>query len=181
MKSKSLFKDITYLSSAEDVSKIKKMVFDNGDIPCIDYVKPLQSWVFHTLFLADGTKSEKPNLMHYFKGSHTDSLGLEKAIENRMAEILLLSGLEVRQQVRCAVGIADIVTDIGVYEVKTYLDARTFFSALGQVILYREAINPDGKAWIVGLDSGAEIVDMIEHARRLRVDVILLDRGDIDA
>ena len=105
----------------------------------------------------------------------------EKAVENKMVVLLQSKGWDVRTQVRCQVGIVDIVTDFGIFEVKGELTRRRFFTALGQVSLYREAIDPCGQAWIVGVDSGDEIADVVEYAQRLRIDVILFDRGDIDA
>jgi hypothetical protein len=60
----------------------------------------------------------------------------EKELEAMYAAVLESRGEVVRRQVRTAAGIADIVTDDAVIEVKLNLTRAALFSAVGQVTVY---------------------------------------------
>jgi hypothetical protein len=77
----------------------------------------------------------------------------EKAIEIALGQSLEEQGIPVRYQVACDAGIADIVTPDAIYEIKDTLDRTSIYSALGQIIIYRQQINPQAKTFIVGRPS----------------------------
>jgi len=52
---------------------------------------------------------------------------------------------------KCSAGIADIVTDVSVIEVKSVLSRRKLFTACGQVMAYRSSIDLNKKAVIAGI------------------------------
>lgn len=66
-----------------------------------------------------------------------------------VAEFLKTAGYNVERNVKTPVGFADIVTDTFVAEVKIHLHINAFQLALGQVLLYRAAIDPNLQAWII--------------------------------
>jgi len=102
--------------------------------------------------------TQKDGTLHFSIPSHNmrpeqvkSFLASEKWIELTFGAMLRLHGFNPRHQVQCSAGIADIVSDLGVYEVKKYLTRQTMFEALGQALAYRQAINPDICAVIVGI------------------------------
>jgi hypothetical protein len=79
--------------------------------------------------------------------------------------------MSVRTQVRCDSGIADVVTENEIYELKHKLDRTTFFQALGQVLLYRQSINPRARALVVCRTS--IVPELHALANRMGVEVLL--------
>jgi hypothetical protein len=77
----------------------------------------------------------------------------ERHVEDNLVETLEADGRHVRRQVQCYAGIADVVTEEAIYEVKLDLSRPNIFQAVGQVLLYRQAINPNLKPYIAGRDS----------------------------
>jgi hypothetical protein len=105
---------------------------------------------------------------------------LEKDLELAIGKSLEAQGAIVQHQVRCPSGIADIVTSDAIYEIKRELEASTIFSAIGQVLIYRQEINPQAKAYIVGYrhtsQFRAEQVEFIKStAKSLGVEVLFWD------
>jgi hypothetical protein len=80
-----------------------------------------------------------------------------------IVQALRTSGIAVEEQVICAAGVADIVTARrdAVIEVKLDLTRKQIQWAVGQVLLYRAAINPSARAIVVGYATGetAGLVD----------------------
>lgn len=66
-----------------------------------------------------------------------------------VADFLKTTGYNVERNVKTPVGYADIVTNTFVAEIKIRLSISAFQLALGQVLLYRAAVNPDLQAWII--------------------------------
>lgn len=98
----------------------------------------------------------------------------EAALTQAFAAHLVSRGERVAVQVTCAVGIADVVTDRAVYEVKFYLTRNNVINALGQVLLYRQAINPALRAVIVGFEVPSVPLDALVHyANQLGVEVMV--------
>lgn len=90
---------------------------------------------------------------------------LERAIEEALCDHLSGQGKEPKRQVVCGAGIADVVTEDAVYEVKAYLGVREpFFKAVGQATLYRQAIDPKKRAVIVGPNPDKELRSFAEQA-----------------
>lgn len=101
---------------------------------------------------------------------HARNSSDEKEIENEI--VSSLGAYNPRQQVACASGIADIVTDYAVIEVKVTLDRDTLFRAIGQVLSYRQSINPALRAQIIALYIDDNAKEIAESARALGVEVI---------
>src|SRR4051794_9471737 len=69
-----------------------------------------------------------------------------------IVQALRASGIAVEEQVICGAGMADIVTARrdAVIEIKLDLNRKAIQWAVGQVLLYRQAINPNARAIDVG-------------------------------
>jgi hypothetical protein len=96
----------------------------------------------------------------------------EKQIQEAKERELSAQGISLLSR-RCQAGQADIVTKDTVYEVKRVLTKENIFRAIGQVLLYRECINPSANAVIVGIDGG--IKDLIPFINQLGVKVELIE------
>lgn len=76
----------------------------------------------------------------------------EKQLQTAFVEYLEAQGEACQIEVNCSVGRADIVTADAIYEIKHPIDREGLFKAVGQVLLYRAAINPSLRAVIVFLE-----------------------------
>jgi hypothetical protein len=98
----------------------------------------------------------------------------EKDIENAVLAHLREHGIHATSQVQCHAGVVDIVTTDAVYEIELFLSRDVFFHAIGQVLTYRQALDPSRRAVIVGLpDPGSPIADLIGYAQQFGVEVEL--------
>lgn len=95
--------------------------------------------------------------------------GLEKGLENEIVQSL--NG-NCDTQVHCFAGIADIVTNTSIIEAKYCLDRATLFSAIGQVLIYRQAINPTLMPIVIGYRSSQNIFGIVQAAESMGVQVI---------
>lgn len=169
MKPMSLFVDCTYLGhDPQSKQQIERECFNQGYIPVIDYDQEL-GWVFHTLYPPDGTVSRK-KIAKQFQRPREEQRD-ERALELRIAAHLRAQGYTVRQQVRSRAGRVDIVIDDAVIEVEYYLSRAKLFEAVGQVLLYRQAINPNARALVMA--AAAEEGLPIDVAHELGVEVVL--------
>lgn len=168
MKAMSLFLDFTYLGHEPEAKhKIERECLNQGHIPVIEYDSDL-GWVFHTLYPPDGTVSRK-KIAEQFAPPPQEQRD-EKGLERRIVKWLRAQGYQTRQQVRCRAGYADIVTDDAVIEVEYRLSRAKLFEAVGQVLMYRNAIDSRLRAVII-----AEVIDKrapIEAAQALGVEVL---------
>lgn len=98
----------------------------------------------------------------------------EKRLEKEFGKSLADQGISVQHQVKCEVGIADIVTPDAIYEVKASLSRSNIFRAASQVLLYRNCINPSAKAVIVGYPHDKEPVN-VEIANKLGIEVVVCE------
>ncbi len=103
----------------------------------------------------------------------------KKALENELQSLvggnLEKQGIPIQYQVPCDAGIADIVTPKAIYEIKLSLNPDMLFKAIGQVLVYREQINPLVKAFIVGYKgkhSSQQMKAIQETAKKLGVEII---------
>ncbi len=101
------------------------------------------------------------------------TLAKEKRIELAFGKMLTDQGISVQYQVHCINGIADIVTPDVIYEIKAHLTRSTIHKAIGQVLAYRQCINPSAKVSIVGCRHKRLTSMDIELASSLGVDVIV--------
>lgn len=146
---KTLFADCTYITQDEYVQHIKSLCIAQGYIPFIDFDPEMNWWVWHSMQCPDFTISKK-RIAAKFENDPKTSPRTEKKLERAIVNHLRKSGIEAKCQVRCAAGIADIVTPDAVYEVEQTLSRQKIFEAIGQVLLYRACINPHAKAIIAG-------------------------------
>jgi hypothetical protein len=67
----------------------------------------------------------------------------EAELERAVVEYFSGVGRAVRRQVDCGfAGVADIVTDDAIYELKDWLTRRTYYTAVGQLLGYRNYLDP---------------------------------------
>lgn len=67
----------------------------------------------------------------------------EAELESAVVEYFSGAGQVVRRQVDCGfAGVADIVTDDTIYELKDWLTRRTYYTAVGQLLGYRNYLDP---------------------------------------
>jgi hypothetical protein len=102
----------------------------------------------------------------------------EPALRAAIAQTLRAHGIAVDEQVVCAAGAADLVTarrDV-IYEVKLHLNRRALQQAVGQLVLYRQAINPTARAIIVGYAT-AETAALLPTITVLGIEVVALGDG----
>lgn len=167
------FLDYTYLGHTDEWKrKIERDCFDQGYIALIEY-DPELGWVFHTLFPPDNTKSVKQIAAHFEKKQIKPVN--EKDLERRVVESLERCGEPCESQVYCAAGIADIVTPSAVIEVELYLSRHKLFEAIGQVLAYRQAINPEARAVIVATSIDDSAYGIAAAARQLGIHIKLWD------
>jgi hypothetical protein len=168
-----LFEDITYVGNdieGEDKARqIQKICLKQEYIAFIDNDSEL-GWIFHTILRPDGKKSVK-NIASVFSQKETTEQIIEKQIEKTLIKRLKKQGIPAAPQFRCSAGIADIVTPSAIYEIKLRLTRDSLFHAIGQVLLYRESIDPSRQAIVVGVNSGIE--DLIPLAKKIGVEVEL--------
>lgn len=126
---------------------VKPYCIERGYIPFIDYDRNMRTWIVHSISHGD-LIWKKPIAAKYEK-SDDSRLGLESSLERDFSEYLRSLGISVETQVQCASGVADIVTENKIYELKHELNRSSLYSAIGQVLLYRETINPKAGVAIV--------------------------------
>lgn len=97
---------------------------------------------------------------NYWRGKNSHVFG--KSFEDEIAEQLSQNPdmKNIRRNVKCAVGIADIVCDGLIIECKVNPSRDAIFQAIGQVLMYRIAINQEAVAMVcVAIPSKS--VDMV--------------------
>jgi ParB/RepB/Spo0J family partition protein len=99
----------------------------------------------------------------------------EEALLQNIQQFFSAQGQQAQTKVQCAVGVADIVTADAVYEVKNPLTRDRLFTAIGQVLLYRQAIDPLRHAAVIGVGNG-ELTELINYASSIGVEVILWNK-----
>ena len=110
----------------------------------------------------------------FTKGNRETPKGKEKRLELEFGKSLTNQCIDVKHQVKCAHGIADIVTDGAIYEIKASLSRSNIFRAASQVLLYRSCINPEAKAIVVGYPHPEEPVDT-DFVASLGVEIIVCE------
>lgn len=84
----------------------------------------------------------------------------EPELRHALIRRLLTSGIVLEANVPCAAGSADLVTPMRdiIIEVKHRLTRNALFHAIGQLLIYRQSINPAARTIIVGyatIETGA--------------------------
>jgi DNA-binding Xre family transcriptional regulator len=113
------------------------------------------------------------NALHHASGTAEGRARSEPELRQLIVQALRASGIAVEEQVVCQAGAADIVTvrRDAVIEVKLELTRKAIQWAVGQVLLYREAINPAARAIVVGYATG-ETAGLMEWTAAIGVEVI---------
>lgn len=93
----------------------------------------------------------------------------EAWLEQKLVETLEKRGVEYQRQVRTVCGIADVVTDDTVYEVKVALTLDILFKAVGQVSMYAEALGRNRRVIAGHRVKGMD--DVYAVVRRLGVEI----------
>lgn len=169
-----LFRKVTYLGNNDQTKRqIERHCIEQGYFPQIDYSEGL-GWVFHSLY--DGIVLYRKGIAARF--SKARALKAEKGIEKAIANYLKSQGHEVWCQVRCKAGLIDIVTKTTVFEVKPILTRASMFEAIGQVLIYRQVLNPTLQAAIVGNSTG-EAITLVRQANDLGVSVWFWDTSEV--
>jgi hypothetical protein len=164
------FDDCTSLGfTPEWKEQITRECIDQGYIPIIDFDESL-GWVFHTMLCPNGTVSRK-EIAKRFRG-HADHHS-EQGLEGAIAKALRAQGHRVRCQVRCKAGVADIVTDDRIIEVKRRFSRDELFKAVGQVLTYRQSINPRLRPVIIARTLDNEARSIVPNVEALGVEVVL--------
>jgi DNA-binding Xre family transcriptional regulator len=102
----------------------------------------------------------------------------EPELRQVIVQALHAHGIAIDEQVACAAGIADVVTvrRDAVIEVKLELTRKHLYAGIAQVLLYKQAINPNARAIVVGYRT-AETAALIPHAAALGVEVVCWEDG----
>jgi hypothetical protein len=100
---------------------------------------------------------------------------IEAKLEAYCMELFSGCGMIARRQVRCEAGIADIVTDDTIYELKAFLNRRTLYQAIGQLQFYRPHLNSSARLAIICKSSSVRKLHPL--ARLAGVEVF--EKGDI--
>src|SRR5215207_8900433 len=97
----------------------------------------------------------------------------EPELRAAIVQTLGASGIAVEEQVVCDAGMADIVTARrdAVIEVKLDLNRKQIQWAVGQVLLYRQAINPSARAIVVGYAT-SETAGLVDWAAAVGVEIV---------
>lgn len=98
----------------------------------------------------------------------------EKDIEEKFYNLLISQGFQVNRQVSCALGIADIVTQNEIFEVKVKLTLDAVRQAVAQLLTYQFYINRNAKLFIIGRKF-SEDRSIIEYAEFHKVGIIEYD------
>lgn len=97
----------------------------------------------------------------------------ERAIEDWLCLQLDRRQIPFQRQVSCAVGIADVVTPTTIYEIKRVLTLSNFKDAVGQVLLYRQALAPYANAMV--FCGTSHVTHLTYLAKQLDVRVLSMD------
>ena len=104
--------------------------------------------------------------------------GSKRKLIEQLVEQLTKRGVNPRQEVRTAQGVADIVTDSAVYEVVALLTADTLRAATDRVVACRDALDPKLKAVVYGGNSGADPTAAMVEAKARGVTVNFWKDGE---
>ncbi|MDZ4878190.1 MAG: hypothetical protein CLLPBCKN_007625 [Chroococcidiopsis cubana SAG 39.79] len=104
----------------------------------------------------------------------------EKEFQKQLVLHLEEQGFQCQEYVYCSVGIADLVVDNAVIEVKHWVERADLFKAIGQALLYRESINKKLDAKVICLSrlKDRELEIMANTSKQAGVEIIFWEPGD---
>jgi hypothetical protein len=110
----------------------------------------------------------------------------ESKLEALIGKSLEEQGVSVQYQVKCEAGIADIVTLDAIYEVKPEIRyPAKLYEAIGQVLVYRQVINPSAQAFVAGYShtsshSQEQLTAIQAAARGFGVQIVFFSKEEAD-
>ncbi len=110
----------------------------------------------------------------------------ESKLEALIGKSLEEQGVSVQYQVKCEAGIADIVTPDAIYEVKPEIRyPAKLYEAIGQVLVYRQVINPSAQAFVAGYShtsghSQEQLTAIQAAARGFGVQIVFCSKEEAD-
>jgi hypothetical protein len=122
---------------------------DRGFIAIIDRDPETGHWIFHSIQHPETNRVWKKNIADRFEQLYSRNSETEAEFEARFVAHLRAQGIMVERQVACIAGIADVVTDSTIYEIKLLLSKSELFRAIGQVLFYRQSLNPSAQAVVI--------------------------------
>lgn len=173
IRAETLFADVTYISEADWVRRISDTCFEQGYIALIDWSEQRSCWVFHTLFEPNGGVSKKI-VAEEFERKEI-KIDAEQWLKDRLCERMVAKGEWFERQVANAAGIADVVTRLSVIEVKSVLTRDVLFYAAGQVLAYRNAIDPQKLAVILARRLNYDAVDIASSLAASGIRIVIWD------
>lgn len=172
-----LFADYTLLFDKEDLAKYfcARALFEKG----VAVIEEHEDYglVWHTLFV--GEKCFQKPISSLFRSESNKKAIREIDVEEKVASLLHDMGEKVQRQVRCLSGIADIVTDNLIVEVKLLLTISSIKKAVGQLLMYRPAINPKAKLVIAGIAT-KELESVRNYLRSIGIEVIEMRKEEFE-
>jgi hypothetical protein len=168
-----LFSDVTYIHDEQTVLRIQRHCVAHGCVADISYDEAHQEWIWHTIYRRGKTKLQK-EIASRFIPPAVSSRDSEAGLLAEVAAHFRGHGIPVDCEVVCAAGIADMVTCArdAVFEVKYALTRAVLYQAVGQVLIYRQAINPAARAIIVGRSASAT-TELRPFVEQLGVELML--------
>tara|TARA_Y100000034_G_scaffold27388_1_gene32678 strand:+ start:121 stop:825 length:705 start_codon:yes stop_codon:yes gene_type:complete len=156
------FFDHTYFKTKEALRRVERHIMAKGGIPLSDWSNMLRCWVLHTM-LIDGVAHKKAAAAEFEPpppepptvesepepAPLSDGSMSERDFETAYCRKLASEGVTYRRQVSCEAGIADVLTDEEIIEIKLNLSQSRLFGAMGQVLAYQAEIAPEKRAVIL--------------------------------
>jgi len=130
-----LFDEYTFLSRGL-ADEIISRCLECKAIPLIEYFKPYDRWLFHSL--GENGLIYKKECASLFPREPVRRD--ESDYEREISELLSDCGIPHRRQVECAAGYADIVSETTVVEVKLQPSHDVCLKAIGQAVAYRATL-----------------------------------------
>jgi len=105
------------------------------------------------------------------RGGGLGLIANEAELVSAIVEDLRGRGYVPRQEVHCGIGFVDILNEDQVIEVKYRMDRESLYKAIGQVLLYREAVDAS---------FGAKVVCTLAEPEALGVEIGLVERLGVE-
>jgi hypothetical protein len=130
------FVDHTFITD-EWMEYISQQCIEDGAIPIMERHPRLGLWAFHTL-CRNGEITSK-EIASEFAHKRCKRFS-ERDMEDQICRHLRSRGIAFERQVPCEIGIADVMTESTVYEIKKSVADSTIFMAIGQALAYRASL-----------------------------------------
>lgn len=172
-----LFADFTYLHKDEELANYfrTRARLEDG----FAFIEEHEDYglVWHTLSLRGEFHSKQ--IAEIFRSKNNKKALREIDVEEKVASLLQSMGEKVQRQVKCLSGIADIVTDNLIVEVKLLLTISSIKQAVGQLFMYRPAINPKAKLVIAGIAT-KELESVRNYLRSIGIEIIEMRKEEFE-